>query len=237
MEEFKLKFKLNKTFPVKKLLFLFFLGFYTASSQSYDIQFDSIRNNTALLRSFFSAMPKGGDLHHHFDGAIYAETFFENAIQNKLWLNTQTFELSKNPGKTKKKPGVWLQLSNIKSQDSLLFYQQKLLEKWSSKDFNILKGPSDDHFFSTFSGFEIVNYEDISKGLKELKNRAQIENVQYIETILLQHYHSEKPEFLEGFNSKLWKAQENKDEKLLTEILDEVYDNLLKSNLEKQAQD
>ncbi|MCP9766276.1 adenosine deaminase [Lacihabitans sp. LS3-19] len=182
-------------------------------------------------------MPKGGDLHHHFDGSLYAETFFENAIQNKLWLNTQTYILSKNPEKAKNKPGVWVQLSNIKSQDSLLFLQQKLSEKWSSKDFNILKGPSDDHFFSTFSGFEIVNNEDIGKGLLELKNRAQIENVQYIETILLQHYQSEKTESLEGFNLKLWNAQENKDEKLLTEILDEVYDNLLKSNLEKQAKE
>ena len=222
---------------MKKILFFFFLSFKTASSQTYDIQFDAIRNNTAQLRSFFSAMPKGGDLHHHFDGSLYAETFFANAIQNKLWINTQTYTLSKNPEKTDKNWGEWLQLSNLMSQDSLFFFQNRLLEKWSSKDFSFLKGPSDAHFFSTFSGFDLVNNEDIGEGLLELKNRAIIENVQYIETILLQHYHAPKLQFIEGYNSKLWKAQDKKDEKLLIELLDEVFDNLQKTNLEKQAKD
>jgi hypothetical protein len=60
-------------------------------------------------------------LHHHFDRSLYAETFFANAIQNKLWINTQTYTLSKNPEKTDKNWGVWLQLFNLNSQDSLFF--------------------------------------------------------------------------------------------------------------------
>ena len=32
---------------------------------------------TAELSLFFSMMPKGGDLHHHYSGAIYAEQFLE----------------------------------------------------------------------------------------------------------------------------------------------------------------
>jgi hypothetical protein len=31
-----------------------------------------IRNNEAALTAF-SQMPKGGDLHHHFSGSVYAE--------------------------------------------------------------------------------------------------------------------------------------------------------------------
>ena len=32
---------------------------------------------TAELSLFFSMMPKGGDLHHHYSGAIYAEQFLD----------------------------------------------------------------------------------------------------------------------------------------------------------------
>ena len=36
--------------------------------------FQSIRNNPNLLLAFLRAMPKGGDLHNHLTGAIYAES-------------------------------------------------------------------------------------------------------------------------------------------------------------------
>src|SRR6185436_16333259 len=35
--------------------------------------FASIRNNPSLLLAFLAEMPKGGDLHNHLSGAIYAE--------------------------------------------------------------------------------------------------------------------------------------------------------------------
>jgi hypothetical protein len=31
--------------------------------------------NIAALNQFFVQMPKGGDIHHHYSGAIYAETY------------------------------------------------------------------------------------------------------------------------------------------------------------------
>ncbi|HYM34909.1 MAG TPA: hypothetical protein VET48_05895, partial [Steroidobacteraceae bacterium] len=33
-------------------------------------------------------MPKGGDLHHHFSGAVYAETFFDTAVDHHFLLDT-----------------------------------------------------------------------------------------------------------------------------------------------------
>ena len=36
--------------------------------------FASIRNNPSLLLAFLADMPKGGDLHNHLSGAIYAES-------------------------------------------------------------------------------------------------------------------------------------------------------------------
>ncbi|HEV2613797.1 MAG TPA: adenosine deaminase [Gammaproteobacteria bacterium] len=47
--------------------------------------FQSIKNNPSELRMFLQAMPKGGDLHNHLDGAVFAENFIDDA-------NNQTAE-------------------------------------------------------------------------------------------------------------------------------------------------
>jgi adenosine deaminase/adenosine deaminase CECR1 len=52
------------------------LGF----AQSASLYFDKIRTNEAALTAFFSQMPKGGDLHHHYSGSIYAEPILNYAI-------------------------------------------------------------------------------------------------------------------------------------------------------------
>src|SRR5881409_2336466 len=39
---------------------------------------------TAELTLFFSQMPKGGDLHHHYSGALYAETYV-NWLDRQGW--------------------------------------------------------------------------------------------------------------------------------------------------------
>jgi adenosine deaminase/adenosine deaminase CECR1 len=36
---------------------------------------------------------KGGDLHHHFSGSIYAEPILEDAIAEDFYLNTTTMEV------------------------------------------------------------------------------------------------------------------------------------------------
>lgn len=56
--------------------------------------FDSIRNQPGKLQAFLRQMPKGGDLHSHLSGAIYAETFIDLAARSNLCLDTQTLKLS-----------------------------------------------------------------------------------------------------------------------------------------------
>lgn len=38
-------------------------------------------------------MPKGGDLHHHYSGSIYAEKYIEIAKSANAWVNTTTLEI------------------------------------------------------------------------------------------------------------------------------------------------
>ena len=45
-----------------------------ARSSSVERYLDSIRDNPLLLLDFIHRLPKGGDLHAHLTGSVYAET-------------------------------------------------------------------------------------------------------------------------------------------------------------------
>ncbi|UUZ50440.1 hypothetical protein LP420_11560 [Massilia sp. B-10] len=48
---------------------------------------------TAELTLFFSQMPKGGDLHHHYSGAIYAEQFISWVDKQGYCINKQSYRI------------------------------------------------------------------------------------------------------------------------------------------------
>src|SRR5258708_8187271 len=60
-------------------------------------RFASIRNNPSLLLAFLREMPKGGDLHNHLSGAIYAESFLRWAVDDKLCVVLATFTIAAAP--------------------------------------------------------------------------------------------------------------------------------------------
>jgi len=95
-----------------------------AYSQPVNQYFEKIRNNEAALTAFFTQMPKGGDLHHHYSGAIYTEPLLERAIAENFYVNTETMEVSK----TKPVMGNWENFSNIQSRGELDKYKQKIIK-------------------------------------------------------------------------------------------------------------
>ena len=56
--------------------------------------------NALALEAFLEKMPKGGDLHMHLSGAIYAETFLKDAAADGLCVNAATLSFVKSAGKT-----------------------------------------------------------------------------------------------------------------------------------------
>lgn len=134
--------------------------------------------NTAQLNLFFKAMPKGGDLHHHFSGSIYAETYLDWADSLKQQVDTIQYVLVSG-----KPCSSCMPISALRSNARLY---GNLLQLWSDKDFQNHyheQLPPDQNFFQTFGHFG-----DISKnwaiGLKTLKDQAQRDNVSYIETMI-----------------------------------------------------
>ncbi|MBM7116899.1 adenosine deaminase family protein [Archangium primigenium] len=133
----------------------------------------------AELSLFMTLMPKGGDLHHHYSGAIYAEQYLE-------WVDTQGYCVDKTTSRIQKhRPDA---KGCVSAQDVIADEQayRTLLQRWSSKDFSnhgASQPPPDQQFFDTFLYFDDVASTNTRVGLQTLKQRAIAENLGYIETI------------------------------------------------------
>ncbi|CAF3000964.1 unnamed protein product [Rotaria sp. Silwood2] len=138
-------------------------------------------------------MPKGGDLHHHYSGSIYAETYL-NWVgthnycvyrEDNAALNIQKYRIeSKVSELSSAAKALCITADAIRSDNG--FYRE-LLKRWSDIDyFNHYheQPPPDQQFFDTFGYFDPVADSNYNEGFLWLKNTAISENVQYIETIL-----------------------------------------------------
>ncbi|NTV68114.1 MAG: adenosine deaminase [Chlorobaculum sp.] len=151
----------------------------------------------AELRLFLNLMPKGGDLHQHFTGTTYAETYLDFIKQKNCWINKSDFSVilrwpkdSKeyNDPKYQKTLPDTLSVDKLRSDNKMLsdFYMV-----WSDKDFSNHfhdQTAPDVQFFGAFANFStILKYDGAlyTEGLKILKNRAKLENVQYIEQMFV----------------------------------------------------
>lgn len=139
------------------------------------------QSDIARLTLFLAQMPKGGDLHNHYSGALYAETYLERADSLNYKIDTITFQLQSSKLPT---GGSFITIDSLNKRPDLY---RAVIEKWSDLDyFNHfhIQDPPDQHFFNTFYYFGSISGTDYRKGLEELKVRALRENVQYIETML-----------------------------------------------------
>jgi adenosine deaminase len=206
-----------------------------ANAQSpMDRYFERIRNNEVELSAFFSEMPKGGDLHNHFSGSIYAETYINYVVGQDYVINENTLEVrAMAPAEAK----GWISFSKLNAQGLLPAYKQKLMQKWSVKDYNGVSYPSDKQFFETFSGFGVANntIDRWEAGLLELKQRAKKENVSYIETMFTSIPCGNLKIMDTGFNHRLEDAQNKRNEAQTTVLLEQLYTQIEAKNVKACA--
>lgn len=189
-----------------------------------DAWFEKIRDNEAALTAFFSEMPKGGDLHNHFTGALYAESYLEAAIDQKLWINPKTLKLESNP---KKLTGDYQRIDSLSRTEGFPALQQRLFQDWSVKDYFNALAPSDQHFFDAFAKFpKFAGWNDIKKGLLELKYRAKTENVQYLEIMLASVPYKKGAS---KYDEPLRRAAREKDPDNLNSILQVLFNDFARS--------
>lgn len=173
----------------------------------------------AGLSMFFSQMPKGGDLHHHYSGALYAEQYLEFLDKQGFCVNKLSYRIETSKAVIDAERALPPAQRSCLSSGELVaddFTYRELLQRWSSKDFNnhgALQPPPDRQFFQTFGYFGPVSNANFNEGLQTLKARAIAENVSYIETMF-----KLAPFTLHaGFDAKA--AQLGQDDAGLTELM------------------
>ncbi len=133
--------------------------------------FEGIRDNPEELRAFFLSMPKGGDLHNHLTGAVYAEGLIDAASSERLCIYLNNYSVAKSCSGSNTNVG--------KAYSDPQLYNH-LVDAWSVKDSKFLNISGHDQFFSTFARFGGAT-NNMSLLVAELRSRAALENVEYLE--------------------------------------------------------
>ena len=140
-------------------------------------RFTAIRTNPLELRAFLREMPKGGDLHNHLSGSIYAESYLRWAADDQLcWVVATLTIASGSCDAAAGRPPVSAILQN-----STLYNQA--IDALSMRNWNpALNGH--DHFFATFERFNAATTTRRGDMLAEIVSRAAAEHVSYLELML-----------------------------------------------------
>jgi adenosine deaminase len=149
--------------------------------------FEAARLSPLELNAFLTRMPKGGDLHMHLSGAVYAETFIKDAAADGLCVNLKTLSLFKPAATTRSLPPQPVcGEDNVRAESA--FKDQKLydalVDSFSMRSFVPSAGISGhDQFFATFSRFDAINKSHLGEWLNEVATRAASQNEQYLEVM------------------------------------------------------
>jgi adenosine deaminase len=143
-----------------------------AAEQRVSRYFESIRNEPLLLGVFLRQMPKGGDLHNHLSGAVYAESYIQWAAQDGLCVDRKNLAFVAPPCDAEQKVAA----SNA-LKDASLYYA--LIDAFSMRGRSLESGH--DHFFASFAKFGAATYNRQGDMLAEVVSRAADENELYVE--------------------------------------------------------
>ncbi len=137
--------------------------------------FQGIRNNPNLLLAFLREMPKGGDLHNHLSGAIYAESLIRWGSESNDCVDPKTFTISAGPcdstipiAKAFGDPGLYA----------------AMIDAYSMRNWQLSGQSGHDHFFDTFGKFGQATDGAEGKMLAETAARAASQHEVYQELMV-----------------------------------------------------
>lgn len=146
---------------------------------------EAIRNSPPQLRALLVRMPKGGDLHMHLSGAVYAETFIANAAADNLCVDPVKLVLLPNVGTTRSLPPKPVCAEGTEPAGSAFSNQalyDKLIDSFSMRAFVPYAGwNGHDQFFATFGKFSGIHKQHLGEWVDEVATRAATQNEQYLE--------------------------------------------------------
>jgi adenosine deaminase len=203
--------------------------FAQTPEQKTERYLDSIRRDPSLLLAFLHDVPKGGDLHNHLDGAIYAEDLIDFAASSNFCVDRTTSQLIAPPcdpcEKYRAKPAI-----RCVYGDQVLYNQ--IVDAWSMRNWRPGDESGHDHFFASFDKFIPASNAHVAEDVASVVNRAAKEHVQYIEFMHTADGRAAgELGFKLGWNSDFGKMREN----LLTGGLKEIVAATAKTLVEDDA--
>ena len=168
------------TIRIASLYFLILSALAAAqtSEQRTARYLDSIRKQPPLLLTFVHDLPKGGDLHNHLDGAIYAEDLIDFAVDGGLCVDRTSSRLIAPPCDSCEtytaKPAAQCSYS-----DHVLYNQ--MVDAWSMRNWKAGDESGHDHFFAAFDKFGLASHTHVAGAIAAAANRAGMDHLQYLE--------------------------------------------------------
>lgn len=146
--------------------------------------FDAIRTRPLELHAFLRGMPKGGDLHSHLMGAVYAETYIQWAAETKpdLCVDMKTMAPSSSQDapcgdeKSDRPP------ASLALKDNALY--RRLVDAWSIRNWQYSGQSGRDRFFDAFGKFDLATEGRFGEMIAEVASRAALGRVSYLELLL-----------------------------------------------------
>ena len=147
------------------------------TAESRTAQFlDTIRGRPPLLRAFLHDMPKGGDLHTHLSGAVYAESFIAWAAEQGLCIENVSFKALPSPCGEASRPAA----------DALAdagFYS-RIVNAWSTRGLAPGAVSGHDQFFDAFGKFGEISGRRAGEMLADTASNAAAQHIGYLEVML-----------------------------------------------------
>lgn len=139
--------------------------------------FDAIADSPPLRAAFLRAMPKGGELHVHLTGAIYAENYIRWAIEDGQCVQRAPLALAPPPCDL----AQGSEPATILETDRAL--RSALIDSLSMRNHSDARDSGHDHFFAAFAKFNAATRSRLGDMIAEYAARLAAENTFYVEVM------------------------------------------------------
>jgi hypothetical protein len=149
-----------------------------SAEQRTSLSLERVRKQPQLLLAFVHDLPKGGDLHNHLDGAIYAEDLIDFAADGSLCVDRTSSRLLAPPCDSCEsytaKPAA-----RCGYGDHVLY--NEMIDAWSMRNWRPGDESGHDHFFAAFDKFGLASHTHVAEAIAAATNRAGMDQLQYVE--------------------------------------------------------
>ena len=152
-------------------------GIVTAGEAETRAYFQQVRTEPTLLRSFLYAFPKGGELHNHLDGAIYAESYIRWAAEDGKCIDLESYMIT--PPRCDAESGRPA-VKDIRYDGDVV---NRIIDAFSIRNYERRSVSGHDQFFSTFRRFVPAGVGHEGEMLAESSARSARQNVLYLELL------------------------------------------------------